>query len=107
MHADEIADLHAGSSHDSETVSITVNPNIAPSVTASTSLTYTEGDGQVVIDPGMLVSDADDVNLESATVRRKILQQFVWRAFRRAVEPGPHAQWISYASERRRRGPGR
>jgi len=43
--------------------------NDAPVVTASGgSVSYTEGDGAVVIDAGLTVSDADDTNLEGATI---------------------------------------
>ncbi len=49
---------------------ITIVPeNDPPSVTTtSTDLIYNEGDGPVILDGGITVSDGDDANIESATV---------------------------------------
>jgi hypothetical protein len=45
-------------------------PNEAPVVTTSDGSTaYTEGDPPTAVDPALTVSDADDANIESATVR--------------------------------------
>jgi len=47
-----------------------VTGNQAPVVTTSpTTLIYTEGDPGTAVDPGLTVTDADDTNLEGATVR--------------------------------------
>jgi hypothetical protein len=52
----------------SKTVSVTA-ANDAPVVTTTAGITgFTEDGGPVVVDSGVTVTDADDVNLESATV---------------------------------------
>jgi hypothetical protein len=56
------------SGSDTRDITITAE-NDAPTVTnTATTLTYTAGDGQVVIDPGTMVDDIDDTNLMTATV---------------------------------------
>ena len=54
---------------DSETVTIvTTGINDAPEVTAGGTLAYTENDAATPIDDGIALSDADDTQLEGATV---------------------------------------
>ena len=51
------------------TATIAVTPvNDAPTVTAGGTLAYSEGDGAVVIDAAVALTDADDTEIESATV---------------------------------------
>ncbi len=52
------------------TVTITITPvNDPPAITAGGTLTFTEGNPATAIDTTITVSDADDTNLESATVQ--------------------------------------
>jgi VCBS repeat-containing protein len=65
----KVTDPHGAS--DTETVSITVKTdNDPPVVTSSSGCTaYTEQGAEVQVDPGLTVSDPDDSQLDSATVR--------------------------------------
>jgi VCBS repeat-containing protein len=63
--------VHDGGSL-SNTATSTVNVsgvNDAPAVNAAAALAYVEGDGAVVIDPALTVSDADHTQLGGATVQ--------------------------------------
>ncbi|NLX05086.1 MAG: DUF4347 domain-containing protein, partial [Phycisphaerae bacterium] len=53
-----------------DTASLAINAvNDAPVVTPTGStVNYTEGDGPVTVDDGLTISDADDTNLEGATI---------------------------------------
>ena len=59
-----------GAQSDTDTVSIIVSNDVPPVVTTSGgSLSYTENDGGVAIDTGLIVADVDNATLAGATVR--------------------------------------
>ena len=61
-----------GGETDTATVTITITgaANTAPSVTNSgTALAYVENDGAVTVDAGLIVTDADSIDLAGATVQ--------------------------------------
>ena len=64
----QVNDGTVGSNVANKTVSV-ASVNDAPAITAGATILFTEGDAATVIDNTVTVGDADDTNIESATVQ--------------------------------------